>query len=320
VNGIPLALALDTGAMRSMVRSDALPESQFRSFAPGVDASGAVLNIIRRVQNVRLGQLEIPTADVVVGPAGGWGGNDPRVGGLLGASFLSRFEVEIDLAAGKIRFYSQSHCPGRVVTWQHSDSAKIPVTVTEEGTLILPVTLDGKQMNALLDTGAVVTTLQMDTAEDLFGLKAGAPDVTPDGTSKSASGQAVPTYRHPFHSLGFEGIHITNPRILLSSVARNAGATSRIWGPHGRPFDLVLGMHELRNLHLLIAYGEKAVYATSVAGDERARAGAGDKSPPVRKWWPDPIDRAEARGDPNITPPPQATPEPAGPSNVETQD
>jgi predicted aspartyl protease len=163
-------------------------------------------------------------------------GND----GTLGSDVLPVFELDFDFTDGKLNLISQDHCTGDVVYWTDGAYAKIPFKFGFNRHIEVEVTLNGKKVMALLDTGSAQSLMSADTAEALFGLAA-----------------TKPGNRH-FESLSFGGVTVLNPRIGLEPNDKTKVLEGRSWMPK-----LIIGMDVLKQLHLFISYKEKAVYATT---------------------------------------------------------
>jgi tetratricopeptide (TPR) repeat protein len=251
----PRDVLLDTGGFWSLL--DPAIAKDFRKRPSPVEARlglGAIrLNEAVRVPSVQIGPLKATGVDFLVAPA-----LYLSVDGTLGANWLSRMDVEIDPVENKVRLFSKDHCEGAVVHWPHQELAVVEFRRDPaQNRITIPMTLDGQEIRALIDTGEPDTVLSLRAAERLFGLKPGSPGVLPNGTIRGKDGDQ-PAYRYEFASLDMDGIVIRNPWLTLSPMAGE--------GP-----DLILGMRHLRGLHLYFSYGEQRIYATSVTGDMAKR-------------------------------------------------
>jgi tetratricopeptide (TPR) repeat protein/predicted aspartyl protease len=203
----------------------------------------------------------------------------------LGANWLSRFDVEIDPVGAKVTFFPRSHCGVGVVRWPHSDFAELPVRIDRAQNLVtIPLILDGREIHALIDTGAPETYLSLRVAEDLFGLKPDSPGMQAAEPDTDQNGQSRQMYRRQFASLTLGGIVIPHPWMVISPMTDK--------GP-----DMILGMHQLNGLHLYFAYGDRKLYATTTGGDIAAHqanisSGAAPSAP--RR---DPVALTNARDD-----------------------
>jgi hypothetical protein len=110
-------------------------------------------------------------------------------------------------------------------------------------------------MDAILDTGATVSVMTLNSARHYFDLDKDSSGVSKLGHLTGGLGSVNDTYRHAFKSLSMGGVAVTNPRIVLSD------APTVLVDEHG---SLVLGMTELRFLHLYFAYHERKLYISAV--------------------------------------------------------
>jgi hypothetical protein len=183
----------------------------------------------------------------------------------LGEDLLGRYDVELDLAAHKLNLFAPDHCHG-VVYWHASAIAEIPMRVTRYGFLVVSVTLDGKELDAIVSTGTADSLLTDTAAHDLFGLTPESADMTKIGEDSNG----VATYRHTFKSLGLSGIAMGNiPIVIYHDVGKiqlerepEIGTRLAHIDLNNGVSDFVLGMNELRKLHVYLAYGEGVMYAT----------------------------------------------------------
>lgn len=186
--------------------------------------------------------------------------------GTLGADLLRNYDVDIDFGAHRLNLFSQDHCPGKVVYWASANVAVVPMHVVNSGHIIVPVTLDAHQIDAVLDTGASYSMLTAEAAQDTFGLGPNSPDMIKTGDLRGPLESGV--YRHTFKSLGLQGLAIENPTLLIHenlvkvSETRAASTGSRIpdTNESNGMTDLILGLNELHHLHLYIAYREQKLY------------------------------------------------------------
>jgi predicted aspartyl protease len=277
----PVQMAVDTGAVWSILgKSAAGDRSRQESARAIVGAGGIPTREFVTVPTVTLDHLNLRKVDFYLEPdrfsASG------AVAGSLAANLLSLEDLEIDPGAGKVALYAKDHCPGRVVYWPHTDLAAIPFQSAEPGLIQIQVQLDGKPVSAIVDTGAAISILQADIATRLFDLAPGDPGVDAAGSAATLDGGRLPLYRHQFQRLSLGEVTFQHPWLAIAERRRpptDPGAGN--WSMQQMP-DLVLGMHQLRALHLYVAYGEKMLYATTVAGDG---ATAGGKAATPADWF-----------------------------------
>lgn len=257
-NGRPAKMVLDTGAYWSGIVPSAaagLKTTALR-YIGLVGAGGGVMRTAVLGSKLQVGNLNFPRADFFIFARDN--AQDPDLIGNIGANILQHYDVEIDYPGHKVRIFLQDHCPGRVVSWPHGEIAEIPFKLNKQGHISLPVSLDGHDYRALLDTGATASLLDKQVADEDFGLTRETAKAV--GTSDTLDGKDLPTFYHRFGLLDLGGLKFNNTQVAFSTGQETAGSG---WEQERMP-SMILGMHQLRRLHLYIAYGERMIYASAV--------------------------------------------------------
>ena len=171
------------------------------------------------------------------------------------------FDIDLDFVARTVRFFSRDHCRRRAVDWSASTIENLKFTIDGNGYIRFPVTLDGKKLLAMLDTGLSITTLDFGYASRRWRVRKDDPALTKIG--ELADGRVV--YSRPFQSIAIGDISVTDPTIMLVP-----GITGRSEGPptgsridldkRGSLPPLIIGMSVLRQLRVHIAFDEKRLY------------------------------------------------------------
>jgi len=177
----------------------------------------------------------------------------PNIDGLLGPNVMKGFDVEFDFAHAKFNIFSQDHCPHAVVYWTKGNYAQVPMHVDESWHISVPVTLNGKSLTAVIDSGADRSTMSLDTLKDLFGIDEKNPALKQIGTGTINGTARTTMYRYPFGTLALEGVTVQSPDIDI--------LPTETYGAHNP--QLIIGINVLRQLRLYIAYKEQMLYATS---------------------------------------------------------
>jgi hypothetical protein len=197
-------------------------------------------------EDIAIGRMQARRYDFLIMPTGGYPSD---IGGLLAPDILRAYDMDFDFANATLNFFSKDHCEGKVVYWTHGDVGEVEIRLSDDGHMTVPVTLDGKEIRATIDTGAAGSVASLEEVEDLFGLDEKNPDLKPlPGRPKRLA------YRYPFNSLSFQSVSVTNPDIVLIPDSE-----SKV-GPTGPK--MLLGINILRHLHMYIAYGEHKLYVT----------------------------------------------------------
>jgi len=170
--------------------------------------------------------------------------------GTLAPQVLAAYDVDFDFAHSKLNLILPDHCPGKVSYWTKFTPAVVPIRIMDSTHIRVPVTIDGKEINALLDTGAHTSFMTMRAAKLYLGLDEKDPALKSRGTV-SINRMAGTVYNYPFQSLSFGAVQVSHPQIQI--------VEDRVWDNHT---DLLLGIGILRQLHLYIAYKERKMYIT----------------------------------------------------------
>lgn len=272
INGTSQKFVLDTGGYttqisRATVNALGLPEKSTRGEM--IDAYGHMSDRAAMVAALDLGKMQWQNRWYQISPHPDLGDG---VAGLLSTDLFARYDVDLDFGAGRLNYFSTDHCDGRVSYWPERPLAVIPMTLTGNQ-ITLPVTVDGKEMTAIVDTGATFTVMNADTARKTFGLVAGSPDLPQTGSSSD-----LPIYHHTFEKLSFEGITVMNPKIGIvpDRMARKDRINDMVLGSRAQHkkqevlSELIIGMNVLKRLHIYIAYQESKLYVTPAGTGESA--------------------------------------------------
>jgi hypothetical protein len=222
-----------------------------------------------RVSSFTIGQATLPGMQFLISSDRDLGRSKPY-DGILTASGFRHYDIALDFAGGTLSFLEPSACAdaNRIVPWPHAAVAVIPVTLAG-GKISVPVTIEGRRIDAVLDTGSDHSVMRRAVAERLFGFKAGTPDMMADPDLRDGAGERV--WRHTFPQIALEGVVAGNVPVLIQTnsmvrKARRAATTgSRLQSDEdaGETIpDLTLGMDVLGQLHLYVAFGQNRIYAT----------------------------------------------------------
>ena len=288
INGKDRLMLLDTGGWNSEVTSQAvgdlgLPYSAIR-FSE-VNLAGEESHQAASVETFTIGKLTTKSVEFVVAPEKYLFHDEQQYVGVLAPNILKNYDVDIDFGGNRLSLLSQDHCEGKVIYWPASVVAVVPISVLRSGHILLPVKLDGKDMNAILDTGAYTTTLMMPAAEDKFGLTMGSPDTPKAAEMPDKPG--VATYSHKFGTFSFGGITVNNLSVaILPDFLRNKGGGTKLGSRletgdsgHEQVPDMLIGMNVLKHLHIYIAYREQKLYITPAGEGVPGTPVANDATP-----------------------------------------
>ena len=260
-------LLFDTGGSISGLTQPAAQDLGLNMLESNVELIGLGGAVSRRytvLPSFTIGTVESKSVKFMILPGNAPMSRDNRLAGTIAPN--PNVDLDLDFAGRKLSLFSPDHCDGQVVYWQATAVAAVPMRVAGLGHIIIPVTLDGKRMDALVDTGASNTIINLRVAQNRFDIRLDAPDVEQVG--QLGTNASAKTYRRTFGTLAFEGVTVTNPAIILMpdlvTQRLPSGPTGTLTRAPDRGLpDLILGMSVLGKTHMYVAYKEKKVYITA---------------------------------------------------------
>lgn len=240
LNGVEKRMMLDTGASDSILAREVVDELKLKT-KKSSDGSyimgfgGRTSDQVVVISEFRIGALKGENFRL-------WVMNESYgSAGLLGPDILQSYDLDFDFANAKLNLVFANHCPGKVVYWTKGDYGAFPF-VLKGNNIKVQVVLDGKPVNAILDTGAVDTVMSLERAASAFDLKKAL-------LKKSR--------HYPFTSLSFGAISVGRPAIELVPDSE-----SHLMGKETDADQMIVGMGVLRRLHLYISFKEHMIYLT----------------------------------------------------------
>jgi predicted aspartyl protease len=182
----------------------------------------------------------------------------PPYAGILGADFLRRFDVEIDVPGGRLRL------------WRHREGSAPPVpprapanlaNIAEvQGFVAFDVAVGDAVARAILDSGAHTSTLNWRAAAEA-GVTRESPGLVVSGSVAGLSGDAVETHRHRVDAVGVEGFRFPPLEMSITDLP-----IFQAIGFGERPA-MLLGADLLRECRVFISYSQRRVH---LCGDAAA--------------------------------------------------
>jgi len=157
--------------------------------------------------------------------------------GLIGGDVLSNYDVEIDLSDRRVRLWKASTCRANDLPWT-GPRATVPAHVTWGDRLIVTVTLNGKQVDALLDSGSAISLLQTEVAREV-GVTIISAD--PEVSIHGVAGSTIMVRLHRFGTLRIGNDQIDGPEIGVGD--------SQLISP-----EMIIGRDYLRRRRIWISY------------------------------------------------------------------
>jgi predicted aspartyl protease len=269
INGQPQKFLFDTGGERTQISRAAatalnLPIQQTRMGI--LDVTGKVSYDGATAQTFQLGRMRGKDVGLPVNP----GLQGAPFDGLVALEVLRASDIDVDFGTDTMNMFSTDHCDGAVVYWKAPAVAVVPI-VWHGYHMRVPVTLDGKEVQADIDTGASDTVLFADRAKGFYNLTLGDAD-TPE-VGKLNGDADLKTYGHVFKSAAFGSVAVNNPHVEI--IPRAVGRDLSKIGLGGSRVrterdlidepDLIIGMNVLRKLHVYIAMKENKMYITDAS-------------------------------------------------------
>jgi len=220
INGAAATLLFDTGAERTVLTATAAkrlriePHYEYARRMRSLDS--AVASGDATVRSLDFGTTAFRDVAILVGSV-----SLPNVGGkpldgLLGADFFSSFEVDLDLEHRRVTLFQSPPCPISAPAW-NTPYATIKANLSLHDRLFFPVLLDAHQVDALIDTGAQLTTLDADTAAQL-GVTEAELARDPDADLRGAADEVVKARAHKFARLQIDGEILRDQVIVVTRL------------------------------------------------------------------------------------------------------
>ncbi|HUW54784.1 MAG TPA: aspartyl protease family protein [Rhodanobacter sp.] len=257
INGADTRFILDTGALfNTMPRANALALGLKLQPAPfGYRLSG----VGGTAEFEFAGVKEFGILNTTLHDIGFMVGGTDVGDGLLGANLLDLADVEIDLAHGKVTLFNADSCKKLALAYWSKDgnynvAEIVPAYSHHDRRTFLKVTINGKQVRALLDSGAAATVLSRLTAERI-GIDLAAPSVKVGTSSIGIGAKLVKTWIVPIDSfsVGTETIQHTQMMVIDGSMGDDKT-------------DMLLGVDFLLAHHMFIANSQRKIYFTYNGG------------------------------------------------------
>ena len=243
VNGKEVTFGIDTGGPFSSLT---------------LAAAHRVGNVGHR-DDVRIGDVELSRVYMA------WMDSFPGVDGLIAPDVLSRYDAEFDFGDNMFRLFEPRACADRAA---YGSGAVIPFTLAGDGHVRIAVTLDGRKIYAILDTGSPISILSMRDAKSLFAITRDSADIKAARTTVSGlwnnaflanytygvwdyPSKAVKAYTYPFKTIAMGAMSLADPPIELTEGRNFLGSDFAT---------LLLGNDVLSRFRLTIAYREQKLY------------------------------------------------------------
>lgn len=248
INGVKVKIMIDTGSTTSIIAGPAATALGLTAGTrtPGgyVFGEGDTYSTIPR--SLKIGTFT--STDLPPFVVGGAIPGEPDVAMLVGADFLSQFDVEFDLADNMIRLFRAEGCtPPQLVYWNKPYSQ---ATLASGNLFETDVALNGRRVLAVVDTGASTSLVDAGTAAGVGEANPAHPQLVVTGMGP-APRQA---WNDDFASLAIGDESIAHARIEVASFVRDFDVTytgTRL-GSHGDAPSMLIGEDFLRAHRVMV--------------------------------------------------------------------
>jgi predicted aspartyl protease len=250
LDGVPRHFIVDTGGLLSGVSEAVATEQKLPTHGVRYDLDikgigGKRTERYAIADTLTIGKLKASDVNLLIAETA------PGEDGVLAPDYLRNFDLEFDFAAKTLNLFRPHRCDDHVVYWGGSYTV-LPIRLTEQGHIQIPVTLDGTELEAMVDTGGPGSLIGARTVAAKFDLDLGPGDVGIGGMT----GGVTTASAHRFHTLALGGLTINNPPLLVT-------ADESAW--RSDYASLLLGLRELRMFRVYIAYRAHKMYLSPLA-------------------------------------------------------
>lgn len=232
INGTPVTMVVDTGAQWTSLTLEAVkrlhlpPDTWHGGLHQGVATFSSHVNAI--VRSFELGGMTLRNRSLSVVPLSLGAAISPPFAGSLGADFLYRFDLEIDLPHRSLTLYRNARCRLGVPAWGASVMA-VPLVKSATNQLTATVTVDGHPFHAIIDTGAVHSLITRPNALRA-GVTAKALAGDPVIVIHGLGNEDIRMRRHVFGEVQIGNRHFRNVALIVGGSALGRGNTGMLLG------------------------------------------------------------------------------------------
>lgn len=248
INGRPAMLVLDTGAESSLLtvkaakRLRVTTQYDFQRSMAGIGRSMRTGDA--RLASMSLGGVALSYPRVLVGHVS-FKLSDADPDGLLGASLLSDFDLDIDLPHRRVELYDRVDCPSARPPWR-GHYAMLDTTRSLSEHPFFPISVNGRRLSATLDTGAQRTVISARAAA-AAGINATSLVAGSEIRTQGATGEIVPATLHTLRDARVGGVPIRTPVLVVPATLP-------------RDIDALLGLDFLLRNRVWLSYGSRRLF------------------------------------------------------------
>jgi len=271
INDHKIGIQLDTGAGRSFILRSAadrlgLTRQQVRGarmFGVGgeTNVESAYVDSFKIGETERKGWRPLVVGERDLGT---------DVAFLLGEDFFHQIDVEFDLANGAIRLFQAKDCDGvSLAYWTNIGVGEVGLEPISDANpqILLSVQINGKSVQALLDSGAAMSVLDKRDAARL-GVTPDTPGAYRVGTGGGLGSNLVEYWSGRFQTFAIGNETIRDANIVFADLWHGPRLTDRAFPGSSVTFNpsMLLGADFLRAHRVLVAHSQRKLYFTFTGG------------------------------------------------------
>jgi predicted aspartyl protease len=280
IDGAPAVMLVDTGAFDTSLTMNAVVKRDLIMHMTGRYAEG--ISGTSRLYAARIGEFAIgPVKSVrkrldlyVIGETA----FTPAYDAIVGAPFLLQADMEFDLRAKHMKFFRPMNCNrDNALNYWKEDTVAVPFEFTRSTSPNphFTVLVNGKELDAIIDTGAGRSFLTLRGAKSL-GIDVKSKEVTRLGTSGGIGSDRAALWVTPVKTVQIGGETINDVELGVVDVQGQIEP------------DLLLGQDFLRTHRVLFAMSQRKVYIAYLGGEIFTRGNA------LEPWMRDEADGGNA--------------------------
>jgi predicted aspartyl protease len=266
INGTAVNILVDTGGAESVIMQDAAKRAGLKPVRESryqmVGISGKTDVFRTRVPELIIGNFRVrdriwPVIDASKSFA--------DIGMILGADFWSKLDFEINLAAEELILWENRNCAKAALAYWNKDFMLALLAHTSDK-IRADALVNGKEMRALLDTGASVSFIDRRVAERL-GYRKDTAEGDPKAIAGIGNRGTLNSFVGIFDTFTLGDLTVQNAHLRIMDMEKNTQETGSRAGGSLVDFEsLVLGADFLLANHVLIANSQHYLYMTYNGG------------------------------------------------------
>jgi len=181
----------------------------------------------------------------------------PVYDAVVGAPFLLQADLEVDLPAKRLRLFQPRNCDTEPLYLWDEATGMVPFVAGDDYESPNPhftVTINGKPVDAVIDTGAPFSILKLRAARRI-GIDVDGPDVKRAGSMGGVGTESVRVWKARVKSFAIGGETISDAELGINDSRISSSS------------ELLLGRDFLRTHRVLFAMSQKKLYFAYLGGE-----------------------------------------------------